>query len=122
MWVVVGFYAFALAVLTVLIGPMIWAMRKANRACKSRRWPKVLALIFWTLCITVMLAPYAVFGIEWTTAWTVINLPFSMVLEMWATTGAATYISICSIVTATFWTTVVFVLSALVVRFRRTAA
>jgi hypothetical protein len=69
-----------------------------------------------------MLGPFAVFGAEWTTVWSILSLPFSMVLEMWAATGATAYVLICSIVAAMFWATAVSVLSAIVVRLRRTAA
>lgn len=120
MWMI-KFYGFAVALLAILIGPMIWAIRLANRVCRSRTWPQTLALICWILCMVATLAPYAIFGAQWALVWAALTFPFSMLLELWSgPIGTAGYMAMCSIVTATFWTTIVYGLCALFLRFRRT--
>jgi hypothetical protein len=121
MWMI-KFYGSSVALLAILIGPMIWAIRRANRVCKSRTWPQTLALICWILCIVVTLGPYAIYGAQWAMVWIMLTFPFSMLFERWAgAIGTVGYMAMCSIITATFWTTIVYGLCALVLSFRRTS-
>ena len=111
-YVVYGVYNIGL--LTPLAVLFFFALRRSHRVCRSHLWPRALALSVGLLLLLVDLVPFAVYGSSWATVSFVLVLPFSLVLEFDG-------IVIPTIVSASFWSAIVYVIAALILRVIRRA-
>ena len=118
----IGFYAFACFVIAIPVGLIFFAASRAHRVCKSHTWPKVIALGFALVYISVTLAPFALFGSYGASVWFILTIPFSLVLEITAPMGFAAFATITTIIAASFWGTLLYGVSAIILLFRRRAA
>ena len=118
----IGFYAFACFVIAIPVGLIFFAASRAHRVCKSHTWPKVIALGFALVYISVTLAPFALYGAQCGLAWYFLTIPFSIVLEITAPMGFAAFATITTIIAVSFWGTLLYVVSAIILLFRRRAA
>jgi hypothetical protein len=115
----IGFYAFASIVVAIPAGLIFFAARLAHRVCKSRRWPKIIALSFALAYLLLTLVPYAIYGPNWAAVWFYLAMPFSLVFEIIAPMGFGVFVAIASIMGACFLGTVLYVVFAIVLRVRR---
>ena len=118
----VGFYAFAGIVIAIPAGLIFFVASRAHRVCKSRTWPRVVALGIAFVYILVTIAPFALYGSQWGMAWFLLTMPFSLVLEVTAPMGIAAFTSITSIIAASFWGTVLYVVFAIILLVRERTA
>jgi hypothetical protein len=116
----IGFYAFAAIVVAIPAVVMFFAARLAHRVCKSRRWPKLIALSFALAYLLATLVPYAIYGPNWGAAWFYLAMPFSLVFEITAPMGFGVFVTIASAIGACFLGTLLYVVFAMVLRVRRT--
>jgi len=116
----IGFYAFAGIVVAIPAGLIFLFAWLAHRICKSRRWPRIIALSFALAYLSVTLVPYAIYGRKWAMAWSYLALPFSLVFEITAPMGYSVYTAIASIMGACFFGTLLYVVFAIILRLRRT--
>jgi hypothetical protein len=115
----IGFYAFSAIVVAIPAGLIYFAARLAHRACKSRRWPKIIALSFALAYLLLTLVPFAIYGPNWAAAWFYLALPFSLVFEITAPMGFGVFVALASTMGACFLGTVLYVVFAIVLRLRR---
>src|SRR6266849_4533441 len=118
----IGFYAFACVVIAIPAGLIFFAASRAHRVCKSHTWPKVIALGFAFVYLFVTLAPFALFGSYGASVWFILTIPFSLVLEITAPMGFAAFATIATIATiiaVSFWGTLLYVLSVIILLLRR---
>jgi hypothetical protein len=71
--------------------------------------------------LLVALAPFAIYGAEWAMVWTYLTMPFSILLEMIASFGFPLFTIVTSLICAMFWATLVYLISAIIIRLRRPA-
>ncbi len=115
----IGYYAFAIIAIAIPAGLIFFAGSRAHRVCKAHTWPKVIALGFALAYVFVALAPQAIYGTQWASAWFILAMPFSIVLEIIAPLGFGLFVLITTIIAATFWGTLLYVVFAIVPRLRR---
>jgi len=115
----IGYYAVVALAIAMPAGLIFFAASRAHRICKAHTWPKIIALGFALLYVLVALAPQAIYGTQWATAWFILTMPFSLVLEIIAPLGFGLFVFITTIIAASFWGTLLYVVFAIVLRLRR---
>jgi hypothetical protein len=115
----IEFYAFMVVALAILVGPMVLAIRLSHRVCGSRIWPRAVALGFWLVFVLATLAPYMFLGPSWASGWFFLVMPFSVLLEFTGSFGFTVFALIATIISASFWSTLFYVVFALILRIQR---
>jgi hypothetical protein len=115
----IGFYAFASIVIAMPVGLILFASSRAHRVCKSYTWPRVVALVFVFVYLLVTSVPFALYGSQWGMAWYFLTMPFSIVLEITAPMGFSAFASITTLIAASSWGTILYVVFAIVLLVRR---
>ena len=118
----IGFYAIASIVVAISGGLILFAANRAHRVCKRHTWPRVVALGLALLYLIVTVAPFVLYGSQWATVWFYLTMPFSMVLEITAPMGFTTFATITTLIAASFWGTLLYVVSAIILLLRRAGA
>ena len=103
-------------VVVPVLGLICFAVIRAHRICKLRSWPRPLALTIGVAFALVTLVPFP-FLEAWGFFWFLLTLPFSILLEYFASLGFAFYAAVTTAVAALFWGAFVYVLSAVILRF-----
>ena len=110
---------YAAVVIGPILGLIYFAVSRAHRVCKSRKWPRVLASAVGVVFVLATLVPFAFFDATWALFWSILTLPFSLLLEFFASLGFSVFAIVTSIISAMFWSALVYVVSAIILRLRR---
>jgi hypothetical protein len=110
------------AVLTPLGALMWFAVKRCNKVCQGRRWPRRVAMAVGLGFLSVALLPFLKFGSDWAEAAFLLTTPFWPVLEFNASIGFWFFILLTLAVAAAFWSTLAYIVAALVVRVTRRSA
>jgi hypothetical protein len=110
-----------IVLLAPLAGLLCFAANRSYRVSRSRTWPRAIALGFGLVFLIVALVPFAKFGAEWGLFWFSLTLPFSVLLEFNGAFGFTVSVIVATIASASFWSTFLYVIGALIVRVKRRA-
>lgn len=110
-----------IVVLGPLAGLLFFAVNRSHKVCRSHKWPRAVALGFALTFLFVTLVPFIKFGASWATFWFFLTLPFSLLLEFDGTFGFTVFAIVATIAAASFWSTLLYVIAALILRVKRRA-
>jgi hypothetical protein len=113
------YFLFASAMVTIPGGLILLAARLAHRACKAYAWLGLTALAVGFAYLAVMLCPFAVYGSQWALVWSILAMPFTLPFEILAPLSFVCYAIVTSVIAAFFWSTVLYVASAIIILFKR---
>lgn len=113
-------YAAYNAVVLIPLSALMWvAIKRCNRVCQGRRWPRRVAVGVGLGFLSVALLPLLKFGTDWAEVVLLLTTPFWPVLEFNASIGFWFFILLTLAVATAFWSTLAYVVATLVVRVTR---
>ena len=113
------YYAAAFAIVAIPAALIFLAAKFAHRVCTGHRWTQRVACGFTLIYLCLLAAPFVLSGSEGATLWTILALPFFIPFEYLAALGFIPFAVVTSVVTASFWGTLLYVLFAIALLIRR---
>jgi uncharacterized membrane protein len=113
-----AYYAFALALVAIPTALIFLAAKFAHRVCTGHRWTQRVACGVTLIYLCLLLIPF-LFGPEAGALWILLALPFALPFEYLASLGYIPFVVVTSIVAASFWGTLLYVLFAIILLIRR---
>jgi hypothetical protein len=114
-----AFNAIAFAIVALPAALIFLAAKFAHRVCAGHRWTQWVAGGFALVFLCLLLIPFLLFGPEVAILWTYLALPFSVPFEYLASLGFIPFVVVTSMVDASFWGVLFYVLFAIVLLIRR---
>ena len=113
------FYAIAFVIVALPAALIFLAAKFAHRVCAGHRWTQRVAGGFALVFLCLLLIPFLLYGPEAAILWTYLALPFSVPFEYLASLGFVPFVVVTSMVAASFWGALFYVLFSIILLIRR---